>query len=271
MTTAARVSDAPVLSSKRNGVAEIVLNRPDRLNAADCALAQALLEALEDCERDRDVRVVVLRGAGRAFCAGGDIKEMAASAADGEPERFLRDVTEILNRVILAIRRLPKPVIAEVRGGAHGAGLPLALACDVVVASEEATFSTAFVNLGASPDTGATFFLPRLLGRLRATALLFLSATIDAATAHELGLIARVVPDADLAHATDALALELTRRSAPALARTKLLLDASLTQGLEAQLEDERAALTAGGRTSDFREGVQAFLDKRPPEFRDPA
>lgn len=274
MTTtvaATRSSGSVVVLTKHGGVGEILLNRPERLNAIDCPLAQGLVDALEDCEGDRGVRVVVLRGAGRLFCAGGDIKEMAASVANGAPERFLRDVTALVHRVILAIRRLPQPVVAEVRGGAHGAGLSLALACDLVVAAEDATFSTAFVNIGASPDSGATFFLPRLLGRLRASTLLLLSETIDARGAQALGLVARVASVDELAGVTNGVALELARRSAPALARTKRLVDASLTQGLEAQLEDERVALTVGGRTTDFVEGVQAFLDKRPPEFRDPA
>ncbi|HEY9392430.1 MAG TPA: enoyl-CoA hydratase [Mycobacteriales bacterium] len=258
---------SPVRLLRRDAVAEIVLSRPERRNALDAATGAALLDAVEEVRHSDQIRAVVLRGAGEAFCAGGDVKAMAAGVRAGRGEPLLREISRAVHNAIVAIVRLPKPVIACVHGPAHGAGFSLALACDLVVAAQDATFCQAFVRIGATPDSGSSFFLPRLVGRQIAAELILLGDVVDAAEAHRLGLVNRVVPRDELHDHVLALAERLTHGPAAAYAGVKRLLGAAAVGGLEQHLEEERRCLGEMAATDDFREGVEAFVARRPARF----
>ncbi len=251
---------------KADGIATITMNRPERLNALDVETGAELLKAVEDCEADPEVRVVVLAGAGRAFSAGGDVKAFSESLDD--PTSYFKQLIPRLHAGILAIRRIPKPVIARVHGFAAGAAMSLTMACDLVVAAENARFNVAYVGVGLSPDGGATYFLPRLVGPRKALEIFLTGEIIGAAEAARLGLVNRVVPDAELEEATRDLALRLARGPALALARSKELVNRSLGATLEGQLDDEEETILRSVTSEDFGEGVRAFVEKREPEFR---
>jgi 2-(1,2-epoxy-1,2-dihydrophenyl)acetyl-CoA isomerase len=244
-------------------IATITLDRPDALNALDAALRNELLAAFRAAGRDQGVRVVVLTGAGRAFCAGQDLRE---TGGPGSPplSAVLRDA---YNPLILAIRRLEKPVIAAVNGVAAGAGASLALACDLRVAADTASFVLAFGRVGLVPDSGATWVLPRLVGPARAAELAFLGDPVTPTDAERWGLVNRVVPAAGLIAETRAIAGRLAEGAPRALALTKRALNRSLEASLEDQLEYEAALQGIAGRTADHREGVAAFRGKRAPRF----
>lgn len=246
-----------------NGVAWVAINRPERLNAIDLETARELYEALRDCARDANVRVVVLHGEGRAFCAGGDVKAMIEA---GDRSLFLRDLTKGIHRGVMEIRTMKKPVIGAVHGAATGAGLSIALACDLVYAEEGARFNTAFLNIGAAPGCGV-YFLSRVVGEKRAKELILLNRTIDAKEAAELDLINRVVASGQLEKEVSKVALELACGPTKALAKAKELVNRSLESSLESQLEMESLALASSGETEDFKEGIRAFAEKRKPTF----
>jgi 2-(1,2-epoxy-1,2-dihydrophenyl)acetyl-CoA isomerase len=252
-----------ILFEARAGVAWITLNRPEVLNAFDTAMSRALQERLAEVARDDAVRAVVLTGAGRAFCAGQDLAE----ATGGTLTDFAAHVRTVYNPLVLALRGLPRPVVCAVNGVAAGAGANLALACDLVVASETASFVQAFVNIGLIPDTGGSWLLPRLVGGAQAAALTMLGDKIAARRAHELGMIYQVVPAAELATTVSALATRLAGQPTYALALTKRLLQASATNPLERQLELEAETQKLAGGSADYAEGVAAFLAKRKPVF----
>ncbi len=245
-----------------DGVATITLNRPDAMNALNADLRGELRQALKALARDATARVVVLTGAGRAFCAGADLRGGA-----GERE-FRRVIVDEYNPIIEAMRELPKPIIAKVNGAAAGAGLSLALAADLVVAAESARFVVAFHRIGLVPDSGLTRVLVRALGRHRAFELLLGERHIDAAEAAAAGLVAASVPDARLDEVVDDLARRLARGPTAGIALTKRLVnlaeDASLAEGLAA----EAALQEVAGRTDDHAEGIAAFGEKRDPTFR---
>jgi 2-(1,2-epoxy-1,2-dihydrophenyl)acetyl-CoA isomerase len=246
-----------------DAVATITLDRPAARNALDATLKRELLTAVRAAGKDRSVRVVVLTGAGAAFSAGQDLRE--ASGPDAPPlSRILR---ETYHPLILALRRLDQPVVAAVNGVAAGAGLALALACDLRIAADTATFVLAFGRVGLVPDSGTTWFLPRLVGPARATELALVGDPLSAEDAASWGLVNRVVPADSLADEAHALAAKLAQGAPRALALTKRALDTSFEATLEAQLEDEAALQGIAGRTADHREGVAAFLEKRPPRF----
>lgn len=252
-------------------LATLILNRPDRLNALDLATARELRLALEEVRGRSDVRAVILRGEGRAFSAGGDIRAMRAWIEQKQPEGFFDGPLEEIHAMIRALWDLPKPVIAAVHGVAAGAGMSLALAADLRVAAEGARFSLAFINIGLSPDSGSTYTLPRLVGLGKALELAMTGEFIDAAEAVRLGLVNRVVPEAQLVSAAEELAQRIAEKSAYAVARIKRLLHESYARPLEAQLEAERCVQQEVARNSrDFLEGVRAFLEKRPPRFNQP-
>jgi 2-(1,2-epoxy-1,2-dihydrophenyl)acetyl-CoA isomerase len=241
------------------------MNRPDVLNSCNRQMTGELVDVFTNVATDDAVRAVVLTGTGRAFCAGQDLAE--AMPSDGSPAPDLTAIVEGYNRLVLAIRRLEKPVIAAVNGVAAGAGANVALACDIVLAAETATFIQAFVKIGLIPDTGGTFFLPRLLGLPRATALMMLGGRVTAKQAKEWGMIHDVfIPDALMREAGE-FALNLAKQPTRALGLIKRALNASLSNDLEAQLACEAALQGEAGRTADYREGVQAFQAKRPPVF----
>lgn len=254
-----------VVEAVRN-VVRITLDRPDVLNSFHTPMAAELQSVLDDATHDAAVRAVLLTGAGRAFCAGQDLAE--ATPGDGEPSLdFAAHVRKAYNPIVRKIRTLEKPVVAAVNGVAAGAGANLALACDFVFASTSALFIQAFARIGLVPDTGGTFFLPRLVGPARATAMTMLAEKVGAQQALEYGMIYRVCPpDALLAEATG-FAERLAGEATVGLGLTKRLLNSALTNDLDAQLELEAELQGVAGRTADFVEGLAAFREKRDPRF----
>jgi 2-(1,2-epoxy-1,2-dihydrophenyl)acetyl-CoA isomerase len=251
----------------RGSICLLTLNRPDRLNALTVQVAKdfnaAVSEALE-----RGARVIVLTGAGRAFCAGGDLREMQEIAGrEGRVEAFFDEPLRILNESILLIRQTPVPFIAAVNGVASGGGCNLALACDLVIAAESAKFNQAFIKIGLVPDCGGTFMLPRLVGWKRAAELMFTGDLITAAQAAEMGMINSVAADGELMGQVMAMADKLAQAPTAAIGQIKKLLEASAVNDYGSQLDNERKAQIESGKTKDFTEGVSAFLEKRPPRF----
>jgi 2-(1,2-epoxy-1,2-dihydrophenyl)acetyl-CoA isomerase len=244
-------------------VATVTLDRPDALNALTISMKSELLDAFRTIGRDRDVRSVVLTGAGRAFCAGQDLKERLLP--DATP--LAEELRQRYNPIIRAMRALDQPIVAAVNGVAAGAGVSLALACDLRLAAEGATFSLAFGRIGLVPDSGATWLLPRLVGQARAAEIALLSEPFSAADAERYGLVAKVVPQASLAHEARAMALRLAALAPGALALTKHGLDRAWGTSLEAALDDEAYRQGLAGATADHAEGIAAFIEKRPPRF----
>ena len=251
----------------RGTVGVVMLNRPDSLNALTSQVAQEFLAAVPEALRN-GARAIIVTGAGRAFSAGGDLREMQKIAAQaGKVEAFFDEPLGLLNECILLIRRSPVPFLAAVNGAASGGGCNLALACDLVIAGESARFNQAFIKIGLVPDCGGTFILPRLVGWKRATELMMTGDVISAGRALEMGMINAVVPDEALSSEAMAMAEKLAQAPTAAIGRIKELLEASATNDYGGQLELERKTQIQSGQTKDFREGVAAFLEKRPPKF----
>jgi 2-(1,2-epoxy-1,2-dihydrophenyl)acetyl-CoA isomerase len=244
----------------------ITLNRPDRLNAFIGHMRRDLAEALEHAASDRNVRVVVITGAGRGFCAGGDVAFMAELMQRRNAEEFSR-ILGAGRRVILAIRQMTKPVIAAINGPASGAGCNLALACDLRIASSDATFSQSFAKVGLHPDWGGSYFLPRLVTPNKACEMFFLGESIDAAEALRLGIVNQVVAPEELESATLELAQRLRAAPPIALAGAKHAVYMSQAAGLEEMLRYETEVQLRCFESDDAHEGVQAFLEKREPKF----
>ena len=244
-------------------VATLTLDRPDALNALTIPVKVALREALESIAGDRVVRVVILTGAGRAFCAGQDLAERAL------PDAASLDVElrERYNPIVRAIRAMPQPVIAAVNGVAAGAGASLAFACDLRIAATDARFVLAFGRIGLVPDSGATWTLPRLVGQARAAAIALVGDAVDAEEALRIGLVHRVVPGEELVAEAQALADRIAAGAPLAMARTKRLLADAWSGDLEAALEAEAVTQGALGATADHAEGLAAFRERRPPRF----
>jgi 2-(1,2-epoxy-1,2-dihydrophenyl)acetyl-CoA isomerase len=253
---------AEVETSREGAVLTIMLNRPDVLNALNSAMHRALAAALKEA-RDPDVRAVILTGAGRGFCVGQDLTEFRE--APGDIGARLR---ESYHPNLLAIRALEKPVIAAVNGAAAGAGLSIVCACDVRIASDAAAFIPAFINIGLVPDSGGSYFVTRILGPARAFEWLTSGRKLTAAEAHAWGLVSEVVAADALAGSGAELAAKLAALPTRGIGMTKRLLDHAVGASLEEQLEREAQLQTAATQTEDFREGVAAFLEKRPPRFR---
>jgi 2-(1,2-epoxy-1,2-dihydrophenyl)acetyl-CoA isomerase len=246
-----------------DGVATLTLDRPDALNALTVGLKEELIAAFATIAADDAIRAVVLTGAGRAFCAGQDLRERlepgAAPLADEIRVRY--------NPLVRAMRALPKPIVGAVNGIAAGAGASLAFACDVRIAAEQASFLLAFGRVGLVPDSGATWLLPRLIGGARAAELALLGEPLGAAEALRVGLVARVVPAADVVAEAQSVARRLATGAPRALAATKELLEGSWDATWAEQLEREADAQGRAGASDDHAEGLAAFLDKRPPRF----
>jgi 2-(1,2-epoxy-1,2-dihydrophenyl)acetyl-CoA isomerase len=253
---------ATVETSRDGAVLTITLNRPDVLNAFNRELHRALAAALKEA-RDGGVRAVVLTGAGRGFCVGQDLTEFRE--APGDIGARLR---ENYHPNIRAIRALEKPVIAAVNGAAAGAGMSLACACDLRLAAGSATFVPAFINIGLIPDSGGSYFVTRILGPARAFEWLASGRRLTAAEAHTWGLVSEVVEADALASRAAELAAQLAELPTRGVGMTKRLLDHAVTATLEEQLEREAQLQSAATKTEDFKEGVAAFLEKRPPRFR---
>lgn len=260
------MSDDSILYDVQGSVATITLHRPDVLNACNLEMAHALQRALDEAADAPDVRAVLVTGAGRAFCAGQDLA--AVSLDDPEALPDLGDyVSEQWNPIVSRLRKLEKPVVAAVNGVAAGAGANLALACDIVLAAANASFIQSFSKIGLIPDSGGTFFLPRLVGSARATALMFLGDKVSATQAREWGMIWDVCePDALLPTAR-ALAERLASQPTRGFALTKRALNDSARNDVFEQLDVEERLQRKAGRTQDFLEGVRSFLEKRAPTF----
>ncbi len=252
-----------VLQERSEGVLTLTLNRPDALNAFTVEMKEALLASLKDAARDREVRVLVLTGAGRAFSAGQDLKERQGPDVND----LGTELRTRYNPIILAMRRLEKPIIGAINGVAAGAGISVALACDIVIASEKASFIEAFTRVGLVPDTGSSWFLPRLVGYARAAEMMFSADPVDATTAERIGLVNRVVAAEDLASEASAMAVKLAQSAPLALALAKRALNRALDTSLEEALDFEAQLQSVAGRSNDHREGVTAFVEKRPANF----
>ena len=254
----------------REGVARITLHRPEVYNALNDGITYELQDVFRAVAKDEQVRVVVLTGEGKAFCSGQDLKSesTSAKAKDNQGKRsFLESLHKRYNPIIRAMRNLPKPVVGRLNGVAAGAGCSLALACDILVAAEEATLIEVFVNIGLVPDSGSSFFLPRLAGMAKAFELCSMGSRVKAREALELGLVNKVVPagqlDAAVKEYTDYFAKAPTR----AIGLIKKMLNKSATASLEEMLEYEAYCQEIAGSTLDYKEGVMAFLEKRKPVF----
>jgi len=246
------------------GIGTITLDRPDAGNAVSLDLARDLHDAVLAAEADRTVKVVVLRGAGKNFCVGGDLK---AFAAQDDLPTHLRDVTTHLHAAIVAIARMDAPIVVGVQGSAAGAGLGLAAGGDFVIATETARFVVAYTKIGLNPDGGTSFLLPRLIGLRRAQELTLLNEPLDARSALEFGLVTRVVSDDALDDEVDAVAQRLAAGPARAQGEAKRLLRSSLDESLALHLEAEAAAIVRSAERPDAREGISAFLEKRSPSY----
>lgn len=256
-----------VLIEKRTNVLSLTLNRPQVLNSFNAEMAYALQAALSQAASDLTIRAVLLSATGRAFCAGQDLSEVAPRE-DGS----LPDLGEILlkhyNPIIVALRELEKPIVCAVNGIAAGAGANLALAADIVVAAESASFVQSFAHVGLIPDSGGTYILPRLVGLARATAWSMLAEKVSAQDAEKFGLIYKAIPDADLASEANKLAQRLASMPTRGLALTKRAFQSSFQSDLEAQLALEADLQCQLGKSKDYLEGVTAFLAKRKPDFK---
>ncbi len=252
-----------ILFEIKNKVAIITFNRPDKLNAFDREMAMTFQQMLDDCKAD-EVRSVYITGAGKAFSAGQDLAEIADPNGPG----MNRILSEHYNPLVKKLRDLPKPVVAAVNGVAAGAGANLALCCDVVVAAESASFIQAFSKIGLIPDSAGTFILPRLIGWQKASSIMMLGDKIGAAEAERIGMIYKVLPDEGFAEASMQLALTLADMPTCGLAYTKKALNWSYSHTLDEQLMNEDKLQQRAASTSDFKEGVKAFVEKRKPVFR---
>lgn len=255
----------PIRSERRDGWRKLVLNRPERLNAFNEEMHELLSLALEEAALDLECRALLLTGEGRGFCAGQDLNDRVGR--DFATIDLGWTVDRFYNPLIRKIRSLPRPIICAVNGVAAGAGANIALACDIVLAARSAKFIQSFAKIGLVPDSGGTFFLPRLIGEARARALVFTGEPLPAETAASWGLIWKAVDDEMLMPEAEALAAHFARQPTQGLALSKRALAASAANTLNAQLDLERDLQREAGRTPDYAEGVRAFFEKRQPNF----
>jgi 2-(1,2-epoxy-1,2-dihydrophenyl)acetyl-CoA isomerase len=253
-----------ILQELRGQVAVLTLNRPTVFNSFNREMALLLQKALKDCAKNPAIRSIYLTGNGKAFCAGQDLQEVTAK--DGPS--LTQIIEEHYNPIIELLRGIEKPIVCGVNGVAAGAGANIALACDITVAAESASFIQAFSKIGLIPDSGGTYFLPRIIGRQKASALMMLGEKVSAEEAERIGMIYRVVPDESFADEAFAIAEKLSVMPTKGLGLTKRALNHSLGNDLTTQLAVEDQLQTEAGNTYDYQEGVQAFLEKRKPKFK---
>jgi len=257
--------DDPILFEVRDNVAHVTLNRPQAGNALDLEMAKQLMTVALRCEADRGVRAVLLKGAGKSFCAGGDVKVFLAQK---ELPAYLREITSYLHLAISRFARLDAPVIAAVQGSAAGGGFSLAISCDLVIAAESANFLMAYSKIGMAPDGGSTYFLPRLVGMKRALELTLTNRRLSAREALEWGLVTEVVSPERLAARAEELAGSLAQGPTATFGSAKRLLHSGWSESLETQMELESRAIATAGGTADGREGIAAFVEKRKAAFQ---
>ncbi len=249
---------------KENGVATIVLNRPEIYNALNDEITFELQDALKDVSKDESVRVVVLTGEGKAFCSGQDLK-----AALKTPARsYSESIHTRYNPIIRAIRNMPKPVLCRLNGVAAGAGCSLAIACDMIIASEEATLSELFISIGLVMDSGSSYFLPKLVGPQKAFELSTMGTQLSAREAMDIGMVNKVVPAAALDETMKTYTDYYVQAPTKSIALMKKMINKSFNSSLEEMLEYEAYCQEIAGRTEDHKEGVQAFMEKRKPRFK---
>jgi 2-(1,2-epoxy-1,2-dihydrophenyl)acetyl-CoA isomerase len=249
--------------SKNNGVAIIKFNRPEKFNSFNKALAMKVQEALDDCEIDEGVRVIVLTGEGKAFCAGQDLAE--ATDPNGPP---LKDIVgQHYNPIITRLRKIDKPIIAAVNGVAAGAGANIALACDIVIAKNSAKFIQAFSAIGLIPDSGGTYFLPRLIGKQKALALMMTGDRVSAEEAERMNMIYKAIQDEDFDAYVEGFVAKIAQMPTYGLGLTKKAVNESFNNSLKEQLDLEEELQFQAGQSHDFKEGTAAFLEKRKPKF----
>ncbi len=253
-----------ILFSIENNIATITLNRPDKLNSFNREMALLLQDKLDECSGNNEVRCIYITGAGKGFCAGQDLAEVVDPNGPG----MKKILSEHYNPIITRLRTIAKPVVAAVNGVAAGAGANLALACDVVLATQSASFIQAFSKIGLIPDSGGTYHLPRLIGAQRASALMMLGDKVSATDALQMGMIYKVFSDESFAEESKKIAATLSQMPTQALAHIKHALNESVTNDLEKQLSLEDEYQQKAAATNDFKEGVQAFLEKRLPGFK---
>lgn len=253
-----------LLYKNEDGVATITLNRPDVYNALNDEITFELQDAFKAVAKDETVRVVVLTGEGKAFCSGQDLK----ASSQQEKRSFLDSLHKRYNPIIRAMRNLPKPIICRLNGVAAGAGCSIALACDVIIASEEATLIEVFINIGLVPDSGSSFFLPRLVGTAKAFELCTLGSKVKATEAAQIGLISKAVPASELDQAVKALADQYAKAPTKAIGLIKKMLNKSATSTLDEMLDYEAYCQEIAGNTHDYKEGVTAFLEKRKANYQ---
>lgn len=253
-----------VLLTKEKGIGYITFNRPDKYNSFNRDMAMAFQQHLDDCGADDNIRCIYVTGAGKGFCAGQDLAEVP----DPKTTDFKKIVSEHYNPVIQRLRNIEKPIIAAVNGVAAGAGANVALACDIVVASEAASFIQAFSKIGLIPDSAGTFFLPRYIGMQRSAALMMLGDKVSAAEAVQMGMIYKSFPAESFEAESKKMAEQLANMPTKGIGLTKRLLNHSYSNNLEEQLELEMKVQVEAGTTDDFAEGVNAFLEKRKPAFK---
>jgi 2-(1,2-epoxy-1,2-dihydrophenyl)acetyl-CoA isomerase len=262
------IDDRPIILEIADGYAVITLNRPKAANALNLALTDALLDAMITCDQDQTVRAVLLTGNGSAFCAGGDIRQMQdAVEARGNAGAFLKMLTVRFHGVISTMAQMRKPVVTGINGVAAGGGLSIALAGDIVLASDVARFNVAYIGIGAVTDGGLSFNLPRLVGPKLAFELTCSNRTLSAQEAKDMRIVSEIYPYNEFATRARAYVANLATLPTEAVAHAKHLYQVSASNSLETQMEEERQAISACGRTADFAEGIDAFLNKRAPNF----
>jgi len=245
-------------------IAYVTLNRPERLNSFDMKLGEELYKVLHEINKNNDIIAVVIRGTGKGFCGGGDVKEMYAAK---DKPKFLRELTKVIHKFVMEMRTMEKPVIAQVNGAAFGAGLSLALACDIIIASREAKFGTAFIGVGLAPGCGTQFFT-KLVGYQKACEYILTGKIFSAEEARELGIVNKVVNHEELDKAVEGLISRFKELPPIAVGKAKMLINKSMDNDMltHLELESKTASISAG--TDDFKEGVTAFVEKRKPVFK---